>query len=159
VGSGQTAAIPAPGQASGARVRRAAAVGGAWALAGASLAFGWPRCLIASLFGVSCPTCGVTRALRLLASGQYEASLRMHPLAVPTAIALALFALATIDAALEPRPALAPRSALEPRPALAGARRAFGRAALALLAVVYAAAIALWIARAFGYAGGPVPVV
>ncbi len=144
MGSAQTAAVPAPGDAPGDRARRGALVAGAWALASAPLALGWPRCPLAWWLGAPCPTCGVTRALRLFAAGHVEASLRLHPLAIPASLSVAVFALATIDAAFAPRSAPAPRG--------------FARVAFGALAAVYAAAVVLWIARALGYAGGPVPI-
>lgn len=40
------------------------------------------RCLFRELTQVSCPTCGLTRALVLLAHGELAASLAMHPWAL-----------------------------------------------------------------------------
>ena len=40
-------------------------------------------CPIRRLFGIPCPTCGVTRALLYLCEGRIRASLACHPLAIP----------------------------------------------------------------------------
>jgi len=88
----------------------------------------------------------MTRALGLLAAGRVGDSLRLHPLAAPAAIALALFAVATVRAAWSGE-------------SLSGLPRSgIGRAAVGFGLAVYAGAIALWVARAFGAFGGPVPV-
>lgn len=43
---------------------------------------GGPACLLRQLLHVDCPTCGITRALALLARGEWRASLAVHPWAV-----------------------------------------------------------------------------
>ncbi len=48
------------------------------------------ECPILTLFHVPCPTCGFTRAWVLLFQGQWQASLQMHPMAVPLTLALVL---------------------------------------------------------------------
>src|ERR1019366_6648378 len=116
------------------RLRRAGAVGGVWVLSALPVAFGWQRCPIATLLHRPCPGCGMTRAIRLLASGELGASLRMHPLAGSTVW--------TTYAAGSPVRVF---------------RTRFGRLALGLAAVVYGALVVLWILRAVGYFGGPVP--
>lgn len=40
-----------------------------------------PACLLREIAHVDCPTCGVTRALALLAHGEWRASLAVHPFA------------------------------------------------------------------------------
>lgn len=49
-----------------------------------------PACLMRELTHVDCPTCGMTRALALLARGEWRASLAVHPWAA--ALVVQLFA-------------------------------------------------------------------
>jgi hypothetical protein len=101
---------------------------------------------MAALLHVPCPSCGVTRALARLGSGHLGASLRMHPIAVPALLALTALAASTVWAAwLTGSPATVTRTAL-------------GRIAVISGVVVYAAMVGLWVARALGAWGGPVPV-
>jgi hypothetical protein len=128
------------------RIARAATVAGVWILAALPAALGLQRCAIATLFHVPCPGCGMTRALRLLASGQLHASLRMHALAAPVLIAGALLAASTVSA-----------TATLGSPVRVHRTR-FGRVAIVLALVVYGATLGLWGLRWLGYFGGPVPV-
>jgi len=70
----------------------------AWLLGGLAAAAGWLAlrsfspagdghsiCLMRDIAHVACPTCGMTRALALLAQGRWGASLALHPLAAPLA--------------------------------------------------------------------------
>ncbi|MCC6348934.1 MAG: DUF2752 domain-containing protein [Candidatus Eisenbacteria bacterium] len=50
----------------------------------------WSVCLFRRVTHVECPTCGMTRALSLLAHGRPAASLAKHPLAAPLAAEAAL---------------------------------------------------------------------
>lgn len=67
---------------------------GAAALAAWALFFLWTPpagvehsiCFFRRMTGVSCPGCGMTRALALLAKGELAAGFRMHPLAPVLAI-------------------------------------------------------------------------
>jgi hypothetical protein len=88
----------------------------------------------------------MTRALALLAAGQVGESLRMNALALPALLVGSAFALATVVTT-----------------ARAGTpfevhRTRSGRAALVAAMIVYAAALALWVVRWFGWFGGPVAV-
>jgi hypothetical protein len=130
----------------GRRVARAASVAGVWALAVLPAALGLQRCAIATFCHVPCPGCGMTRALRLLAAGRVDASLRMHPLAVPVLVAGALLMVSTVWATVTVGSPIRTH------------RSRFGRAAMALAIVVYTATLALWLLRWLGYFGGPVPV-
>ena len=47
-------------------------------------------CPIYALFGISCPTCGVTRALAALCVGNWKAYFQMNPFAVPLSIAFVI---------------------------------------------------------------------
>jgi hypothetical protein len=58
--------------------------GAALALAGVAIAAshpasGEPLCALRRACGLACPTCGVTRALALLARGAWRESLALHP--------------------------------------------------------------------------------
>ena len=128
------------------RVIRAATVAGVWVLSALPAALGVQRCAIATLCHLPCPGCGMTRALRLLAAGRVDASLRMHPLAVPVLVAGALLLTSTVWATATLGSPIRVHRSL------------FGRIALALALVAYGAALALWLLRGLGYFGGPVPV-
>jgi hypothetical protein len=129
-----------------ARARRAGIVGAVWGLSILPVATGMQGCAIAALFHRPCPGCGMTRAIRLLAAGRVDASLHMHPLAVPVLAVGVLLIVSTIWATLVlGSPIRVHRTRL-------------GRFTFAAGAVVYGAAIVLWALRWFGYFGGPVPV-
>ncbi len=48
-----------------------------------------PLCLLRTVTGLACPTCGLTRAAALLLAGEWRASLAMHPMAAALAVQLA----------------------------------------------------------------------
>jgi hypothetical protein len=100
---------------------------------------------MAAVLHVPCPGCGTTRALALLARGDWGASLRLQPLAVPMLGAAGLVVLATVRTTL--------RSGA---PRLEGSR--LGRWAVGVAASVYGAAVLLWGLRWLGLFGGPVAV-
>ena len=130
-----------------ARTTRAAAlVALVWAVAALPFVIGAVRCPTAELLHYPCPGCGMTRAFHLLADGRVADSLAMHPLAVPTAFVQVALALATVAATLR----LGAPWAL--------VRTSWGRVATGAVVLVIAADVVLWIARAFGALGGPVPV-
>lgn len=57
-----------------------------------------PTCGMKSLFGVGCPTCGMTRAFHALLHADFSASFAYHPLLVPMLlVAIPLFAAAIIS--------------------------------------------------------------
>jgi hypothetical protein len=128
------------------RLLRASGVAAVWAVAILPVATGWQRCAIASMFHRPCPGCGMTRAILLLAGGHVEASLRMHPLAVPVLVMGVFFMLSTVWTTL----------AIGTPLTLYKGR--LGRVTLGGMAIVYGAALALWIVRWFGLFGGPVSV-
>jgi hypothetical protein len=130
----------------GASISRALLVLAAWVVGALPTALGWQRCVVATLLHRPCPGCGMTRAMQLLAAGHVEASLHMHPLAVPVLTAGSLFVASTVWTTFRTG-----------SPVTVYASR-FGRAAIGLLAIVYVLAIVLWALRWFGYFGGPVPV-
>jgi hypothetical protein len=43
-------------------------------------------CILRRFFGLSCPTCGMTRAFAHLAKGEWSAAWTCHPLAIPLAL-------------------------------------------------------------------------
>jgi hypothetical protein len=120
------------------RLLRVIALVAPFALAGR---FGVPTCPWALVTGRPCPGCGMTRAAGALAHGDVAAAITMNPtapLTVPVSAAVVFFFLAAYVYDGNSRVnATLPRAA-----------------ALATIAVLYA----VWIARAFGAFGGPVPV-
>ncbi len=137
--------LPAPGR----RVALAAGVAGLWAIALLPLGLGLQRCVLAALFHRPCPGCGLTRAVRLLlaeTAGRFDASWKMHPLALPVLVAGALLVASTVWATFSAgSPVHAHRSRL-------------GRVAVTFAVAVYGATLVLWVLRGFGCFGGPVPV-
>jgi len=128
------------------RVWAAMGVLALWALVAVPALLGLQRCPFAVLLHIPCPSCGLTRAMRLLLAGRVDASLCMHPLAIPLVAAVAATALSTVAAALT-------RGS-----PVDFYRTCHGHAALVFLAVAYAAVFGLWVLRFFGAFGGPVPV-
>jgi hypothetical protein len=88
----------------------------------------------------------MSRAFHLLSEGQVAASFAMHPLAAATALSQGMLALASVVATLQ-----------HGVPWSLGRLR-WGRAMLGFVGVVMVADVLLWIARALGAFGGPVPV-
>jgi len=129
-----------------ARSLRAAAVAIVWILSCAPLALGAASCPMAETLGVPCPGCGMTRAVLLLGRGDVLGSLRMHPLAVPSALTSLLVMVATVWI-----------TAREGTP-FAIVRRKIGQVAVAAFVAVQVAMIGVWIARMLGALGGPVSV-
>jgi hypothetical protein len=138
--------VPGPLPSLPTRLARTAGVAAAWALGVLPASLGWQRCTLALLFHQPCPGCGMTRAVHLLVAGHLEASLQMHPLAVPVLAVWGVFMGATLWATWTQGTPLA---------LLVGR---LGRGALIALAVVYAAMFVLWGLRWFGLFGGPVAV-
>ncbi len=101
----------------------------------------FPTCPMRLLLRTPCPGCGVTRACELAARGGWRASLHLHPLALVSA------ALVAVSVPFVARDMLR-KDVLGPLP------RPLGLAWHVLVGLL----IALWIARFFGYFGGPVPV-
>lgn len=88
----------------------------------------------------------MTRAMLLLWHGNVAASFAMHPLAVPTAAVQIGVAVASIVVTLERG---TPFDILKTR---------YGRASIIFATIVLALDVVLYVARAFGFAGGSVPV-
>ena len=127
-------------------IGRAAALAGPALLLAVALFVSPPSCPLATRFHVPCPGCGLTRASRLLLSGDVSASLHLQPLLVPLVLAMAALGVGVVAATL-----------VHGHPgALVQARS--GRAVLVFALVVTAATVALWALRFTGFFGGPVPV-
>ena len=113
---------------------------------GAVIALRIPVCPTATLFGIPCPGCGLTRATLALFRGDVATALHFHPLVfVLTPLVVGL----TLNTAYEyvrgPRPTA--------RPELVTSRTTSWLAAFLL-----AGMLGVWGARFLGYFGGPVPV-
>ncbi len=128
------------------RIVLALLVAGVWGFAALPFLSGAARCPTAQLLHRPCPGCGMTRALDLVLHGDVAASLAMHPLAVPSALVQIALAAASIAVTLQKG---SPFALLQVR---------YGRASLVAIVVVGVLVVGLWIARALGAFGGPVPV-
>jgi len=128
------------------RPTRALGIALAWAIGAVPVALGLQRCPVAVFFHASCPGCGMTRAMHLLFHGEVLASLRMHPLALPSLAASGLIMLATTWVTLERG---TPTDLMRVR---------FGRFAAWTFLAVQAVTFAFWAARMLGAFGGPVQV-
>ena len=130
-----------------ARARRAAMfVAGIWIMASLPVVLGVSQCPVARFLHVPCPGCGMTRAIDMLLQGEVAASLRMHPLAVPTALLQLAFAVVTVLVTLR-----------HGTPFMLWKTRA-GRISVYAAIAVLALDVVLWLARFAGLAHGPVPV-
>ena len=113
----------------------------------AIVGFRMPFCPLASVVGVPCPGCGLTRATLALAHGELKHALELHPLVLVLA---PLFFWAMGSAAVGyvrgPQRARPARLWLASRPVTA------------LGSLLLLATLGVWVARFFGYFGGPVPV-
>ena len=106
-----------------------------------------PFCPLASVVGVPCPGCGLTRATLALAHGELRHALELHPLVFVLA---PLFIWAVSSAAVG---------------YVRGSRRTgpvrvwiASRTVSALAALLLLVTLGVWGARFFGYFGGPVQV-
>ncbi len=121
-----------------------ATIGGVFATI---VAFRLPFCPLASVFGVPCPGCGLTRATLALAHGDLQHALELHPLVLVLA-PLFLWAMASVAIGY----VRGPRASRPARLWLAS------RTVTVLGSVFMLATLGLWGARFFGYFGGPVRV-
>lgn len=117
----------------------AAALGLAWH-------FDLLPCPWASLLGIPCPGCGLSRAAALLVRGDLEGALRLHPLS-PLLVPLVLAV--TARAAFEHVRGAAPSRS---SPALR-------RSESVLWCLLGGLVLAVWAARFFGAFAGPVRVI
>lgn len=128
------------------RGRAAVLVAAVWTVAGLPVVFGLSSCPVARFLHAPCPGCGMTRAMQLLASGEVAASMHMHPLAIPTALAQLVFAAVTVALTLQRGSPFSLWSS------------AWGRGSVYAVGAVLGLDVVLWIARFCGALGGPVPV-
>jgi hypothetical protein len=114
------------------------------AIVAAMLLFGAPMCPVAILTHHPCPGCGMTRAAWALLHGDVSTSLHLHPLAG------AIVPIVVVSMA---------RSALGfVRTGAWGAGDAAGAWMTPIAFVLVLAMLGVWIARFFGFLGGPVAV-
>lgn len=106
-----------------------------------------PFCPLASVLGIPCPGCGLTRATLALAHGDLKHALELHPLVFVLA---PLFIWAMSSAAISY--VRGPSAARPARHWLAT------RTVTALASLLLLATLGVWGARFLGYFGGPVPV-
>ena len=126
-------------------ISRLGRVGVVVAAFGLAVAFSVPLCPFALLTGHPCPGCGLTRATLALLHGDVAASLHFHPLAM--VISPLVGGIVGYDVFVYLRSG---RSAATQT--LQGRWVTIGAVVLGVVAV------AVWIARFFGWFGGPVPV-
>ena len=123
-------------------MKRRGAVAAIFVVASALIVFavGW-ACPIELATGHPCPTCGITRATRLVLHGDLAAATRLHPLVWLAVPVVALFM--TLEVVGYARTG-----------AFGASRRMRGGGALMIITA--SLLFALWIARFLGYFGGPV---
>lgn len=105
------------------------------------LGFRWP-CPVHTLFGIPCPSCGLTRATRLAAHGDFAGATHMHPLWM-VVLPFLMVAVGTELAGY----------VRGGRWGSAGRVRAIRVAGLATVGLL----LVVWIARFLGAFGGPCP--
>jgi hypothetical protein len=106
-----------------------------------------PLCPTASVLGIPCPGCGLTRATLALCHGDLRRALQLHPLVL---IIAPIFIWAVTSAAFGYVRGPLPTRNLSPWLTT--------RLATALAYGLLALTLGVWGARFFGYFGGPAPV-
>ncbi|MET0593412.1 MAG: DUF2752 domain-containing protein [Polyangiaceae bacterium] len=101
-------------------------------------------CLMAALFDIPCPGCGMTRAAKAIAHGDVAAAIALHPLS-PVVLPLVAALLAS----------QAVRYVRDGAPIATGKIPRWLEVSLGALAALL---FGVWIARFFGFFGGPVSV-
>ena len=127
-----------------AAVRRAATAATAAALVTLVSASPFKLCLIATLFHVPCPGCGLTRAAVAMLRGDFGRAFALHPLS------LALVPLTTW--------VISAQIVRYVRTGTPWKDSGIPRSAESIVAVVALMLIGVWIARFCGYLGGPVSI-
>jgi hypothetical protein len=130
-------------------MKRTLVVTGIAALFATIVSLRLPFCPLASMLGVPCPGCGLTRATLALAHGELKHAHELHPLVLVLA---PLFIWAMTSAAfsyIRGAGRLRPRAE---RPWLTS------RSVTVLGSVLLLLTLGVWGARFLGYFGGPVPV-
>ncbi len=128
------------------RIRRTVGLSVAYGVAFFLLASGVVPCSFASLTHHPCPGCGTTRSALALFHGDFAGALRWNPLGPFVVVAFAVLASDALR--------LVARD---------GDLRAFAAStvsswALRVVLVSSILQLVVWVARSFGYLGGPVPV-
>ena len=106
-----------------------------------------PFCPMASVLGIPCPGCGLTRATLALARGDLRQAFALHPLVF---VLSPLFIVAVSNTLLNF--VRGPSAHYKPTPWLAT------RTATLLASALLVATLGVWGARFLGYLGGPAPV-
>jgi hypothetical protein len=106
-------------------------------------------CLTRRLFGLNCPSCGLTRAMACLARLDPGSAVRFHPLVILVAPLVAVFAIDTCLAAMGRRSLVG----AIPRPLA----RVFWMLLLAGFAVVFVVRTASWLAPEWNPSGWMIP--
>ena len=132
------------GQLNDAPLRRLAFVAGALGLWLGSLALPIKLCLVALVFHVPCPGCGMTRAAFAMLRGDFTAAYAFHPLSLVLVPALGAFLGGQLVRYVQ-------------------TGRAWGNEALhpittSLAAIFTVLLIGIWMARMLGFLGGPVSI-
>lgn len=105
-----------------------------------------PLCPSATLFGIPCPGCGLTRATLALLKGDPYRAHQLHPLVLLLApLYFALLGAAALNYVTGPTEQT-------------GRAWLSGRLATTLAWALFVLVVGVWIARFFGAFGGPVPV-
>jgi hypothetical protein len=120
------------------------ALGGVFALI---VALRLPFCPMATVLGIPCPGCGLTRATLALLHGDIHGAFRLHPLVFVLA---PLFAAAMASATLSF--VRGPNAARRSNPWFASRHVSW------LAATLLVITLGVWGARFLGYLGGPAPV-
>lgn len=138
------ASVPVPAV-PGERWRRARKALAVFVFGGVTIGLGLYRCPTAFLFHVPCPGCGLTRATLRLAHGDVHGALAFHPLVFLVIPLLAAF--------------FGTNFVMYVRTGKWGWVESHDqRWITGVASVLLALAIGVWIARFFGYFGGPAPV-
>lgn len=111
-------------------------------------------CPTRALFHVPCPSCGLTRAARLVFAGRFGEATRMHPLWM--ILFPYLGALLAVQLGNYVRRGTWDAPPAEPSPSALS--KAFASALAPVTYVIVALLVVVWVARFFGAFGGPVPI-
>ena len=106
-----------------------------------------PFCPMATVLGIPCPGCGLTRATLALLKGDVRGALALHPLVF---VLTPLFGAAVLSTAIDF--VRGPRARRTPNPWFAS------RQASWLGALLLVVTLGVWGVRFLGYLGGPAPV-
>lgn len=137
-------AVDRPSPTRGELASRIARIGLVVGIVAAALLSKMKLCPMAALVGHPCPGCGLTRSTLAAVRGDLLAAFHMQPFAF---IATPLLAVMAVDTARQ--------FLLTGRASLS---RRFAPVYAKVFAVTMVSMVAFWVARFFGFWGGPVPV-